>query len=124
MNAVAVTAGALLAAAVVTAACGSAEKAGDIAPVAGSYLVYEKVTGEKGIWIADSDGQHARLLARGGRGPSISPDGKCVVYLDNYVGNLFLIQRAGGKPMPLARGMYSEQSWSPTIESLRASKMT
>ena len=44
------------------------------------HLVYEKLTGEKGIWIADVDGRNARLLVRGGSSSSISPDGKWVAY--------------------------------------------
>ena len=60
---------------------GSAEKTGDNAPApTRHYLVYEKVTGEKGIWIADADGSDPRLLVPGGSSPRLSPDGKWVVY--------------------------------------------
>jgi len=70
---------ALLAVLLVAAGCGSVEKAGKAEAVE-FHLVYEKVIGEKGIWIADVDGSHARLLVPRGHLPAISPDGKWVTY--------------------------------------------
>ena len=66
------------------AGCGSAHVARDSPPVpTRHYLVYDKLVGEKGIWIADTDGSNQRLLVADGTGPSLSPDGKWVAYLPN-----------------------------------------
>ena len=57
-------------------ACGSVERAagpdpGGRKPVE-RHLVYEKLIGEKGVWIADVDGGHARLLVRDARAGDLS----------------------------------------------------
>lgn len=73
--------------------------------------------GEQGIWISDVDGSDARLLVSGGTSPSISPDGKWVVYNGDCdesgdCEGAFVIPVDGGKPhrisVPLAY-----VSWSP-----------
>lgn len=104
--------GALLAVVLVTAGCDSVEKAAGPQPVsrkpAEHHLVYEKLLGQKGVWIADVDGGHARLLVRGGRAPVISPDGRWVVYVScNPKEELdckgtFVISTSGGKPRKLS----------------------
>ena len=71
------------------------------------HLVYEKL-GQRGVWIADVNGGHARLLVRGGRAPVISPDGRWVVYVScNPKEELdckgtFVISTSGGKPQKLS----------------------
>jgi hypothetical protein len=116
---------ALLAAVLVTTGCGcgSQELAGPKAkpePIA-RHLAYAKVVGEKGIWIADTDGSNPRLLINEGTAPEISPDGKWVAYLDEPVGNLYVIKSDGeGDPKLLARGQYSGPKWSPDSERIAA----
>jgi len=44
-------------------------------------LVYVRTNSESGIWRFDARGQQGRILARGGREPQISPDGRYVVFL-------------------------------------------
>ena len=98
---------ALLAVLVVTTGCGSIERAAGPDPggrkAVERHLVYEKLIGERGVWIADVDGGHAQLLVRGGRAPVISPDGKWVVYVscdpedELACKGTFVISTSGGK---------------------------
>jgi Tol biopolymer transport system component len=99
--------------------CGSSMSADKPAPIE-RHLVYEKIVGERGIWIADVDGSHARQLVDGGHVPAISPDGKQVAYLDEPVGNLYVIETGGGDPKLLARGLYRKPAWSPDSERIAA----
>ena len=110
---------ALLALVLVTAGCGSVERAGGPDPVERN-LVYDKVIGERGIWIAAVDGSHPQLLVAEGTSPELSPDGKWVAYLDDSVGNLYLVPTAGGKPELLARGLYTQPAWSPDSQRIAA----
>jgi Tol biopolymer transport system component len=71
--------GAALLALAFIAGCGSAEKAAEPEP-AERHLVYEKLIGDKGIWIADVDGSLPRRLVPRGDLPAISPDGTWVTY--------------------------------------------
>lgn len=88
------------------------------------HLVYEKLIGEKGIWIADADGTRPRLLVRDGSVPSISPDGKWVAYFaecNERAGSdlpcTYLISTSGGKPRLLsARRLDDAMTWSPTSD--------
>jgi Tol biopolymer transport system component len=120
---------ALLAVVLVTAACGSGERAAGPQPSSVSrYLVYEKVTGEKGVWIADVDGSHPRLLVRGGARPLISPDGKWVVYVavcsepgasDCDQTNVVSTE-LGAKPRLCAEEPLWRMTWSPDSKTIVA----
>lgn len=66
--------------------CGSDVRAREPEPVpvpTTHHLVYDKLIGEKGIWIADADGSNPRLLVRNGFLPAISPDGSRIAYSAN-----------------------------------------
>jgi dipeptidyl aminopeptidase/acylaminoacyl peptidase len=118
---------ALLAVVLVTAGCGSVEKAAGPQPDGRNsierHLVYEKLIGKKGVWIADADGGHARLLVPDGRAPAVSPDGKWVVYMscdpeDEWVcKGTFVVSTSGGKPRKLSSDVLSRPppagTWSP-----------
>jgi hypothetical protein len=107
--------------AVLAAGCGSVERTGGPEPQSVErHLVYERVIGEKGIWIADVDGGHARLLVSGGHDPVISLDGKQVAY--SGVGycpepdapgcDLYVVSTSGGeKPRLLAKGFGGTMKW-------------
>jgi Tol biopolymer transport system component len=82
------------------------------------HLVYEKIVGEKGIWIADIDGSHPRLLVPDAYGPVISPDGKWLVYsspcTDCDTDPVYLVStKAGEKSRRLPKGVIGDVSWSP-----------
>jgi Tol biopolymer transport system component len=84
-------------------------------------LVYEKVVGETGIWMARVDGSGTRLLVRNGQLPVLSPDGKLVAYFaDCRASNLgctYVVSTSGGKPRLLsARRLDEAITWSPTSE--------
>jgi WD40-like Beta Propeller Repeat len=72
----------LVLSALAAAGCGSTKDAADKAPAPGRehYLVYDRLIGEKGIWIADADGSDPRRLVPEGSSPSLSPDGRWVAY--------------------------------------------
>src|SRR4051812_30344905 len=107
---------AVVAVVLATTACGSGEKAAGPQPPprtpAGRHLVYEKLGG-RGVWIADVDGGHARLLVRGGRAPVISPDGRWVVYVscdpedEISCKGTFVISTSGGKPRKLSSDLHT-----------------
>ena len=111
---------ALLAVLLAAAGCGPVHKAGQSAPVADRYLVYEKVIGEKGIWIAEADGSRPRLLALDGHSPVVSPDGKWVVYSGDCAernnptcDSTYLVSTAAEKPHRLPHGISGTVEWSP-----------
>jgi Tol biopolymer transport system component len=111
---------ALLALVLVTAGCGSVEKAGKSEPVE-LHLVYEKVIGEKGIWIADIDGSHPRLLVPRGHLPAISPDGRWVTYSGECAESetsacdtLYIVSTTGAdEPRRLSTVVSGTITWSP-----------
>ena len=90
-------------------------------PIQG-HLVYEKLIGEKGIWIADADGRQPRLLVRNGRSPVISPDGKWVAYFADCtaaeLGCTYLVSTSGDKPRLLSTRRLEEITWSPTSDRI------
>jgi hypothetical protein len=113
---------ALLAFVVITAGCGSPEKAGGPEPVE-RHLVYEKAIGEKGIWIADVDGSRPRLLLRDGQLPVISPDGEWVAYFGDCTasdfGCTYVVPTSGREPRVLtSRRIDEEVTWSPTSDRI------
>jgi Tol biopolymer transport system component len=113
---------ALVAVAVAVVGCGPTEKEAGPEPVK-RHLVYEKVTGETGIWIADVDGNRPRLLVRDGQLPMISPDGKWVAYFAECSASDFactyVISTLGGKPRLLSTRRLDEAiTWSPTSERI------
>ena len=125
----------MLAVVLVTAGCGSVEKAARPDPVGRKpverHLVYEKL-GQKGVWIADVDGGHARLLVRGGRAPVISPDGGWVVYVscdpedELSCKGTFVISTSGGKPRKLSSDLHTLRpgagTWSPDSKRIVVSR--
>ena len=120
---------ALLVLVVLTAtACGSAKEAGDTAPApTWHYLVYERLVGEKGVWIAEPDGRRARLLVAHAELPVISPDGKWVVYSGGECdapdsptcGSAFLVStELGAKPRPLGAEAGWPTTWLPDSRAI------
>jgi dipeptidyl aminopeptidase/acylaminoacyl peptidase len=98
--------------------CEPMEKAGGPEPIR-RHLVYEKVVGDTGIWIADVDGTRPRLLVRDGQLPVLSPGGKLVAYFaDCRASNLgctYVVSTSGGKPRLLSTRRLDEAiTWSPT----------
>jgi dipeptidyl aminopeptidase/acylaminoacyl peptidase len=127
---------ALLAVVLVTAGCGSVEKAAGPQPPrspAERHLVYEKLGG-RGVWIADVDGGHARLLVRGGRAPVISPDGRWVVYVscdpedELLCKGTFVVSTSSGKSRKLSsdvdihRPGAAAGTWFPDSERILVSR--
>lgn len=111
---------ALIAVVLALVGCGPLEKTGGPEPIK-RHLVYEKLVGEKGIWIADVDGSHPRLLVRGGSLPVISPDGKWIAYFADCsasdLGCTYIVPTSGGKPRLLSTRRLDEAiTWSPTSE--------
>jgi Tol biopolymer transport system component len=106
--------------------CDSGEKAGGPAPTpGGQYLVYDKLTGKKGIWIAEADGSRARFLVPG-EGPEISPDGKWVAYsgglceaASSCSDTLDVVSTAAGaKPRQLGALPGWPMTWSPDSKAI------
>jgi Tol biopolymer transport system component len=97
------------------------EKTGGQDPI-NRHLVYEKLIGEKGIWMAEADGSQPRLLVRNGQLPVISPDGKWVAYFSDCsaaeLGCTYLVSTSGGKPRLLSTRRLEEITWSPTSERI------
>lgn len=120
----------LLLVALIAVGCGSSNDAAGSEPVK-RYLVYEKLVGEKGVWIADTDGSSPRLLVPDARAPVISPDGKSVAYVggcsaEDICKGTYVISTSGGKP----RGISSDRptfppaafTWSPDSKRLLLSR--
>jgi WD40-like Beta Propeller Repeat len=115
---------ALLAVALVAAGCGSS-KVADPAPTSGpvkQYLVYEKLVGEKGVWIADAGGSNPQLLVRRGNSPVISPDGESVAYVggcnaEDLCKGTYVVSTSGGAPRRVSSDTPSARRaafiWSP-----------
>ena len=123
----------LLSVVLVTAGCGWAERVGGPQPVeptpAERHLVYEKLGGQD-IWIADADGGNPRLLARDGRTPVISPDGRWVVYVgcddEDRCAGTFVVSTSGGKTRRVSSDLFlgprSATTWSPDSKRLVATR--
>jgi hypothetical protein len=86
-------------------------------------LVYEKISGSRlpSVWIARADGHGARQLAAGATGPSISPDGRTVVYATAFTGpgshpKLMAVPAPGGRAQALLDPWWGSEgtfAWSP-----------
>jgi Tol biopolymer transport system component len=105
------------------AGCGSMPPGGQPEAVS-RHLVYQKVTGEAGVWIADPDGSNARLLVAGGTCPAISPDGKLVAYdggcdQSGSCKGAYVIATSGGEPRQISKPIV-DISWSPDSKRLVA----
>lgn len=87
------------------------------------HLVYEKVVGETGVWIAEVDGTRPRLLVRDGQLPVISPDGKLVAYFAqcqaSKLGCTYVVSTSGGEPRVLSTTRLDEAiTWSPNSDTV------
>jgi Tol biopolymer transport system component len=92
---------------------------GDKTEPAVRHLVYEKVIGESGIWIAESDASEPRLLAPNGERPVKSPDGKWVAYTVGK--SSYVVPTTVGKPRAISDGVTRGITWSPDSERIVAS---
>jgi Tol biopolymer transport system component len=118
--------GAALLALVIVGGCGSSIAGNKPEPAITRHLVYEKTVGEKGIWIADVDGSHPRLLAPDGQLPVISPDGNQVAYTgDCYTSSgrdcakgYVVSSVPGAKPRLLAKRIGWPKTWSPDSKAI------
>jgi WD40 repeat protein len=115
--------GAVLLTLAVISGCGSSMLGSQPEPVS-RHLVYQKVVGETGIWIADGDGSNARLLVAGGTDPAISPDGRLVAYdggcdQSGFCKGAYVVSTSGGKPRQISKQIVGT-SWSPDSEHLVA----
>jgi dipeptidyl aminopeptidase/acylaminoacyl peptidase len=106
--------------------CGSPNDVAGPGPVK-RYLVYEKATGEKGVWIADTDGSSPRLLVPDARNPAISPNGASVAYVggcsaEDICKGTYVISTAGGEPRRISSGRPTFPpaafTWSPDSKRL------
>jgi Tol biopolymer transport system component len=110
---------ALVAVVLLASGCGPAEEANDALPEA--QLVYQRVAGKTGIWIAKADGSEPRLLVPEEphdqfHSPQISPDGTKVTYLGDcgasHCRMAYVVLIAGGKPRRVAEGLEGVR-WAP-----------
>ncbi len=94
------------------------------------HLVYEKLIGETGIWIAAADGSRPRRLAAKGQEPVISPDGKWVAYSGDCpepdapgCDQAYVVStEPGGKPRRLPNEVGGPVTWSPDSEGIVATR--
>lgn len=106
--------------------CGSVEHATAPPTTVERHLVYEKIVGEKGIWIADVDGSRPRLLVPDAEQPVISPDGKWVAYgADCFLpgssdcGKAYVVStEPGEKPRLIAEGTGWTKTWTPDSKAI------
>jgi Tol biopolymer transport system component len=107
----------VLVAAVIATSCGGRRAT----PPPGRYLVYTKhlARGTPSVWIANTDGTHARLLVRNAVFGALSPDGRWVVYGRIPPSALYLVAASGGKARLLARSV-SYPTWSPRSDRILA----
>jgi serine/threonine protein kinase len=84
-----------------------------------SQIVFHSARDGGGIYIVSVLGGDARLLAKGGRSPQFSPDGKFVAFEAASVefgkSELFFVPAGGGRPRKLETGLPESLSplWSP-----------
>ena len=102
--------------------CGPMENTGGPESIK-RHLVYEKVVGETGVWIAEADGTRPRLLVRDGQLPVVSPDGKLIAYFTDCrasnLGCTYIVPTSGRKPRLLSTRRLDEAiTWSPTSERI------
>ena len=112
---------AVFALALLVVGCGTSNEAAGPGPVK-RYLVYEKLVGEKGVWIADTDGANARKLVGEGHSPVVSPDGRWVAYLggcdsEDACAETVVVSTSGGKPRSFTPSIAQVQ-WSPDSEQI------
>jgi WD40 repeat protein len=115
--------GAVLLALAIVVGCGSSMATDKPEPIQG-HLVYEKLIGKRGVWIADVDGGNPQLLVRDGRSPVISPDGEWVAYVggcdsdgEDVCKGTFVVSTSGGEPRKVASDVHLRPApsctWSP-----------
>lgn len=112
--------GAALLAVAFLAGCGSSIATDKPEPIE-RRLVYEKIVGERGIWIADVDGSNPRLLVPRGNQPAISLDGKWVAYSGecrdwdtSACNTLYIVStRDAARPRRLSTVVGGTITWSP-----------
>jgi len=110
--------------ALIAVGCGSSNDAAAPGPIK-RHLVYERLVGEKGVWIADTDGGNPRLLVPRGHSPVISPDGSSVAYVgdcdaEDVCHGTYVISTAGGKPRRISSDTAVSRPfiWSPDSKRL------
>lgn len=114
--------GAVLLLLVVVAGCGSSTS-NEKPEAVERHLVYERLIGETGIWIADADGRGPRLLVHKGHFPVLSPNGKWVAYSGECAepeepGCSYVVSTAADEePRLLATGA-GTMMWSPGSERI------
>jgi Tol biopolymer transport system component len=81
----------------------------------GRSLLYQNTEAEGALGVAAADGSAPRMLVTWpgytiGTGPTLSPDGKTVIFVSNRSGNLDLwsVPFAGGEPAPFATSPLDE----------------
>src|SRR6187200_544397 len=84
-----------------------------------SQIVFHSWRDGGGVYVISVLGGDTRLLARGGRAPQFSPDGKWVAFDTAGAGfgtrELVIVPAGGGKPRKLETGLVESVSplWSP-----------
>ena len=78
---------------------------------------------EPSVWVADSDGSHARRLLARAYSPKLSPDGRRIAYMvpaddPDLLPSLFVRDIAGGRARRVGRAFVYE--WSPDGTRLAA----
>lgn len=107
--------GAVLVSSLVAAcALGAAANAGAVVPGKNGRIAYMGIT-DLGIFSIEPDGSDLRRLSNGfDVGPSWSPDGKRLLYVDAIDGDVWKMHANGTRKRRLTRnGSSFEPSWSP-----------
>jgi hypothetical protein len=110
-------AAALVAVALLSAACGSSNETTPAAAAPSTYLVYTRALGtpQQAVWIGDVNGARMRRLARGSYG-LVSPDGRRVAI--SRRGGIYTVDPNGGSERFVARG--KPAAWFPDSRHLLA----